>query len=762
MKPPEAQGPLDADPVTPRVAAKPGNRRFWAGLLAAGVVGTGLRLVPWSNVFTSEGALLWGGDAFYHMHRVAYSLRHFPALLEFDPTLDHPRGSASPWPPGFDWTTATLLRPFVGTDLAAAEVAASWVPVVLAALAIVAIGLVGRALAGRGVGLLSALALAVLPAGYSYTRLGFFDHHAAVALLGVGLLGGAMALVARRDAGPRLWPLAAAGIVAALLYVWPGALIHIGVVQAGLLLWAWVADSRDLAVARSLRLALAHAGVALAVAPYAWGREFGEWGRFSPFGLTSFQPAYFGCAALALALATLAWRAAGLGATRAARFGSAVAIGAAGLVLAFLAIPGLGDILGRSAEWFTGDEAFHRRVSELEPILGSNASKPEIAISRFSYLFFGFPLAWMFMLGTAPREPARWMLAAWSGLFFVATLSQARFMNSFVAAYALVWAVAAFEACVRIDRRAARGVAIATGSALLLAALVPSVRFYRNEVSKFEAAGEDSRAVHFRRAARYLAEHAPPAGDGESPSDAAVLCAWGYGHEVRYYARRPVVQDNFGIYVSRANMDAASRYFVAEDEGQALAILDDLAARYVLIDRWGAGQAVATPTRSMTRRLVGLRGSQARADERPDAPIVPALRHHQLVYETIGSDTPLRLFERVAGARIEGVAPAGAGVLADLVLAVGDTRFRYRTSTRADAQGRYRLIVPYPTGDWGAAVVPEGAYQLLSEAPARRWRCPRPRCVTARPWWGRPSWRRRPTREPHSLPSRRRRIPSML
>ncbi|MEM7409356.1 MAG: STT3 domain-containing protein [Myxococcota bacterium] len=676
-----------------------------------------LRLLPGSSVFTSEGALLWDGDSYYHMRRVAHALQHFPDFLFFDPYLDYPRGTEPHWPPGFDWTLAAILRPFVGDDVAAAERWAAVVPVVFASLAVVALAFVGRRLAGPTAGVAAAFGLAVLPASYSYTRLGFFDHHAAVTLLVTLVLGGVLTLVRWRDVGPRLWPLFAGALVAANLYVWPGSLVLLVLAQAGALVWTLGAATRDTAVARAGRLAAAHALAAGLVALYGYGRSFLGWGSFTPLDLTSFQPVYFACAALTLGGSALAWRRTRFGAGLPSRVGIAIGVGACVLVATFVAIPELRASLLRSTDWFAGDERFHSLVAELEPLLGAGTSQPERGARFFSPLLFAFPLAWFVLVMSDRRDPARLMLAAWSLVFGVMTLTQLRFMNSFAVAFSLVWAVAFVDIARKLAERgiARRSIGIGAAVAVGLAA-IPVYGYYRDEAAKFARSADDTRAVHFRRAARYLAEHTPPAEGPDGTLDYGVLAAWGYGHQVRYYAGRPVLQDNFGIYGgAQQNMDDADRYFAAETEARALAILDRLRLRYIIADRWGSGVPVATPPRSMIRRLVGLRGSQARLGEGPDAPVVPALSRHRLIYESAGSDGPLRVFERVAGARVEGSATPGAGVIADLALRTGEGGFGFRTSTRADARGRYRLVVPYPTVDWGAAATPEGAYRLYSE-----------------------------------------------
>jgi asparagine N-glycosylation enzyme membrane subunit Stt3 len=78
----------------------------------------------------------------------------------------------------------------------------------------------------------------------------------------------------------------------------------------------------------------------------------------------------------------------------------------------------------------------------------------------------------------------------------------------------------------------------------------------------------------------------------------------------------------------------------------------------------------------------------------------------------------VKVFERVRGARIAGRTLPDASVQARLELRPpGHRPFEYRTETRADAQGRYELVVPYATdrsGPTGVRALSEGRVILLA------------------------------------------------
>ncbi|HEY8926833.1 MAG TPA: hypothetical protein VIU64_20760, partial [Polyangia bacterium] len=76
----------------------------------------------------------------------------------------------------------------------------------------------------------------------------------------------------------------------------------------------------------------------------------------------------------------------------------------------------------------------------------------------------------------------------------------------------------------------------------------------------------------------------------------------------------------------------------------------------------------------------------------------PVVLSDEVVYE--GRIEPaVKVFEQVAGARLVGQSTPGAAIEASLevVARAAGHSFRYSRTGRADANGRYELVVPYPT-----------------------------------------------------------------
>ena len=69
-----------------------------------------VRVIDWPSVLTDDGVLFVDGDAYYHMWRIWHAVTHFPSVLAEDGFLNFPHGGEVPWPPGFDWSVAALIR----------------------------------------------------------------------------------------------------------------------------------------------------------------------------------------------------------------------------------------------------------------------------------------------------------------------------------------------------------------------------------------------------------------------------------------------------------------------------------------------------------------------------------------------------------------------------------------------------------------------------------------------------------------------------
>lgn len=727
-----------------RLAGLPGAALLF--LLAAA-----LRCLTAPSLFLGDRMLLFGHDAYYHLRRILFSAANFPASLGFDPYLAFPHGGQPIWTPVFDWCLAALARLTIGPEHPpSVERLASAIPPLLGALGVGLVYALLQRRLSRPAALAAALLLAVLPAHAWYSRVGFVDHHALVALAAVGLLAAALRFlertrpgaVERRGArGASVWLGVALG---GALLVWPGAILHVGVAEIGLLV-PILRDPDAPRAARGLRLlALANAVAALVVAPLSLGSDWIRWGAFSPVVLSHFQPWLFASAAGGLLLTARAGRAAG---SRMLRAAVLAGLGSAALLLTGLLAPSFLPSLGEAWAWMAREEAFQAQVSESAPLFGSpsqwSAEYAELLLSRFVYLA---PLA-AWALARRPQPVPRF-LAWWATAFLLAAIVQSRFANTASIGVAILGGWSAVE----LHRRARRALpehpaarpALVLASILALGLLLQPVlpaysfdlwnglRVLRGmaPVPRPTATAERQRLA--LALGEWLREHSPPAPgflDPDAAPELGVLADWEIGHVLRYAARRPMVVDNFGDDIHPENFELARAYFGAESEAEALRILERLRVRYVVASEEGSGLPEALGRRTLLSSLVLLDGAAGRLPGRRGA--MPALERHRLIFESgpaRHSRAPRRpyykLFELVAGARVVGRAEPRQTVRARLPLRSPARRpLRYAARTRADRSGCYALRLPYST-EPRPGVRSVGPYRLRSGGESAPLRVP--------------------------------------
>jgi dolichyl-diphosphooligosaccharide--protein glycosyltransferase len=684
-----------------------------------------VRALPRQGVLLDGYVLPFGFDSFYHLRRIVYSVVRFPDVLDFDPYINYPEGAKPIWSPLFDWAVALVSLPFYRPgELASVERVAVWVPPVLGAATVVALYALARRHLDGASAVVSALILSVLSAHFWYSQIGFIDHHAAVALVSTGLLASAMTLLDRsaRDPqgrGARRSAIATGVALALALLVWPGSLLHAGLVEAGLLVYLLsrpTAQEAELFASRFALLQLIACGLVL---PFGLASDWPQWDAYSPVVLSRFQPWWFGLLGLFGVACAFAWRRPLLGGSRGRRMLSAVVLGALLLGASVLVLPDLQDGASDAWRWIARKESFQAGVGESLPLFSAMGSiGVGIAVARLSWFVLLFPAVLLVAVGWAwrrPNRPALLLWLGWSAGLFAATLLQRRFFNSFSVAMALLMGWSVCEAYRRLPawlpagaaaRRAGRAALVVAVIALLYPLRATYQHHVLNELRPSDTPQRIRPWFVTQRSlvemARWLDRRTPPTSGWLNPRlhpEYAVLAPWEFGHVIEYTARRPTVTNNFGDDIGERNFRLARRYYQSR-EPAASEILERLGARYVIAQlRYGfLGEEPIEG--AIFWSLYVYDGSEA---EHPAPNDPPALGRHRLIYESrpwardVG-DAPafFKVFEHVAGARIAGRAAPGARVSVTLPLRTNRHReLVYRAHTVADASGRYLLRVPY-------------------------------------------------------------------
>ena len=537
-------------------------------------------------------------DGTYHLRRVQLALANGEVPL-YDRFLNHPEGSAVPWPSAFAGALTLAVQAALTKDPSAhpatfgysesevehflAELP-PWIgAATAAAVALSLFGLVrrGRAASRLVPAALAAWCFAAVPIAVWYGSAGRIDHHVAVQLcfaLELGLVG--LCLRTDESLDALAFALLGGAVAGVLLLLWLASALIVGLVGAALFAAA-AAERGELAAARRRAGILFFATAAAVVLVPA---EASPWNDAQPGSLVNLSlgvpRALLGACLPFLALevaARLGWKRVP---------GALLALAVAGATVVLL--PGFWNGVQEGLAWVARENEFMDVVAESRPLLGRGA-QPDFAAAFLDLGLLGllFPLLW---LGLVLAElwqrrwyPERWLLFAAAALWFVQTLGQRRFGDALAVPMCLVAALAVHDL---LAARPRWGKWLGSGLAgLLVLSSLPSL------FAVFTVPEAEQRALRQWRAEvieglRWMRTGTPSPGPWNAPSarqDYGVLGPWGLGHWIEYHARRPSIATNFGSFVGERGFRGAAGALVSEDGADLERRLVELDADYVVV-----------------------------------------------------------------------------------------------------------------------------------------------------------------------------------
>jgi dolichyl-diphosphooligosaccharide--protein glycosyltransferase len=680
-----------------------------------------LRLLGAEQVFRGQDVIFRGYDSYYHVRRALYSLLHFPAVLERDPLLNYPLGSAVPWPPLYDVLIAAVAK-LLGGDEATLEHVAALAPPLLGALSVIPAYFVGRRLGGRGVGLVAALFVATLDAHVAASRIGLADHHAAAALLGLLLLQATLAVADRRSTSPGgAWIGLVAARVALVLAI-PGSVIPLAVSETSLIAASVLepdAGRRGRLRRRGTASALATAALLL---PFAWTAATTADYGVNPNYFTTFHPLLFACVAALHALIGLFER--GLGPANArVRLARLIGCGAGLALLVTAASADLRSGLEYGLRFLSGTHAAGDRVIEERPLLAFHGRlDPTQALRLFGLAAVLLPLVPIYLiraLRDRPQRPALGIFSAWFLFFAALSLSAVRFANEFAGAAAVGLALVALAAARAAAPRLTRlpgAIRAALGVAVFVALLGPVAWIHKGRAQRLfrnvSGAAQPARTLEtsMYRFAQQVRAATPETRGFLDPSEVPEygIFTWsGIGHHLHYVARRATVADNFGPVtgLDDRNFVLSDRLFRYQAPARALRTLRRLNTPYIVTTDFGWEDAQVFLNRLHVDDASAREGRRA----------IPRLRLLAESRPGGSRGSRFKLFQLVEGAVLRFGAPAGTPVEVRVALRTNSGRaLVWSNRGIAGPNDRATLRIPYPSGRSLAPTHAIGPVELIT------------------------------------------------
>lgn len=681
------------------------NRRDAALLASAVVLGLAIRLAP----AMYRGDIIFDGfDEYYHLRRIFYTFHHFPHTLWFDSYINYPHGLEITWPPLFDLAVAALahlVAPVIGEG--SVEAVAAVISPILGGLLVAVVYAIAREAFDGRIALISAFLLAVCPYSVLRTSFGSPDHHG----LEVLLLSLIVLLMLRTLRGGYIWSICAGIAVAALAYTWAGAPIYLLIIPSFALLRS-ILSLRD-GSAFDYRPLLLSLAVAFALV--------------LPFGFSSWLKVSF----LAIAIITATVLVTAITEHLALRKNLPWIVLPASLIAVVLIIIAINySRLQNAVVYLIGGE-MTGKIAEAEPLFVNTDPFTPLMLWLLLYISGAALLIYETsrVEGGVERD-ARLLLLIWAVLALVLTIGQKRFIYVSSTVGPILMSLLLIRAIGWMRSRPSRR--FAAGAALAIMILIPLTDL-PGIVSSEPAITRD-----WVESLEWLRGSTPQTGHFDEPfqvPEYGVMCWWDYGNWILYLGERPVVANNF-----QTGVVESSRFFLSENEEEAVRILNERHARYVITDLtmiYGKLQAICS--------WIGRDpSSYQRIYTKDGMPIVHNLEsfnrtvlaglhlddcsymeHFRLIHESSSFAGPyggspaamVKIFEYVPGAVIRGRAGDGRIVVAVLNLTSNLGRpFQY-VNYVVPRNGSYEIRVPYSTeGAYGIKAA--GPYQIVEITPA--------------------------------------------
>jgi oligosaccharyl transferase (archaeosortase A-associated) len=573
--------------------------------------------LPYDRVFGENWVKLVDTDSYYHLRLVENLLSNSFHRITFDPFTYFPHGSTVSWPIFFDWLLAGIIW-LIGLGSPTQNVinvVGVYYPAVLGALIIIPVYFIGKVLFNRWVGVIAAGLVAIMPTGLLLrSRLGDIDHHVAESLfVTVIVLFLILAIKASKQRAlsfghimhgdwkhigkPLFYSLLAGIFIGIYLLTWVGGLFFVFCIFLFILVLSVIdhlkGDSTDyIAIIGSVSMSVGTL-IALPLLPTSW---------LSPLFLPSFAIAVLTPLVVGGISSWMKKRAF----PKIYFLLTLLSFGIIGVMLFYVINPSLLEsMLGQfDIFWKTGAAL---SISEVQPILVSQGHfSLDIVWSNFTTGCFlaiiGLGLLIHAILKRADADKVLFLI--WTLVMLVATLAQRRFGYYFAVNVALLSGYVAWNILrlfgfgePRIHRFKIQYNPVFKVAGIIVVFflvffpnIMPAINLAKS-TTNIENDAWFSALVWLREYSPepfgnpdfyYDYYDAPPRGKDYAYPDTAygVIAPWSKGHEITLISRRLPVANPF-----QQGAGAISNYFASQGEASGNKLMDELRARYVMVDR---------------------------------------------------------------------------------------------------------------------------------------------------------------------------------
>lgn len=508
-----------------------------------------LRVDTYKEVFKYPFLNLIDPDSYYHLRRILFTIMNYPKMLIFDKFLSYPYGDYSPWPPLFDFLSATIALPF-----STPEKILPWLNLLYFYIAFAIIFLFLLKTQGLLIAFIASIFIAFSGILKIYTSFGRLDHHA-LELLIITVLS--ISFLVYYATGKIKWLLVFTLSLFLSFLNWPGALIY----TIPIILFSTfqiLKKNEPPYLAKGCFVAF-HA-TAIGIAIYLKMTKTIDFPPYSFKFLSGFQRDFCFVTSILFFTVHLAKK----------KFLKPLLIWTINLTVIFIFFKNFFYEIFHGISFIGKYEHVLATAEEASPIFFSSYYDFIGELKRNTFLFtpFFYLLPFVFYYHVKKRLTA--FLMFYTSFFFVLTTFQLRFGYFFMLGYAIMLANFLETSLKKIN----------IYLILIIAVSLSFISFnisHKNAKERFTDP-EIMESMFFLRNQTVMKElfeeHETPYG---------VMASWELGHHIIQIANRPAIAHPFITVAIHNGVDDFFNIFFAKDEKTVLNIMDKTNSRYLML-----------------------------------------------------------------------------------------------------------------------------------------------------------------------------------